>query len=110
MWPPLNDNMGNEIIATCRVRFIFLKKGKKPAFAKIERMAVLQEYRGLKVGKILIQYILKHQKEANQITKFKLSAQQSAIPFYEKLGFQALGKEYMDAHIPHQDMVLVNHL
>lgn len=100
--------LNDKIIATCRVRLMHIKKGKKPPIAKIERMTVLSEYRGLGVGKILIEYILRHLKEFHQVNQFKLSAQQSAIPFYEKLGFKADGAEYLDANIPHLDMSLEN--
>ena len=38
------------------------------------------------------------------VETFKLSAQSYAIPFYERLGFEAHGDEYDDAGIPHRDM------
>ncbi len=40
------------------------------------------------------------------VAKAKLGAQVHAIGFYEKLGFEAVGPVYMDAGIPHRDMVM----
>jgi predicted GNAT family N-acyltransferase len=37
----------------------------------------------------------------------RLGAQLRAIPFYERLGFQARGPVFLDAGIEHRDMVLV---
>jgi len=36
----------------------------------------------------------------------KLGAQIHALGFYQALGFQGVGAEYMDAGIPHLDMIL----
>lgn len=90
---------GNDIIATCRVRFI-------GSAAKIERVAVLKDYRNKGVGRVLMKYLLQEIARSGDIQLFKLSAQAPAVPFYEKLGFKTRGGEYMDAGIPHYDMVL----
>lgn len=87
------------IIATCRVRLM-------GSAAKIERVAVLKEHRSRGVGGVLMKYILQEMSKAGDIQLFKLSAQAEAVPFYEKLGFRTRGSEYMDAGIPHYDMVL----
>ncbi len=85
-------------IAACRVRFL-------GDTAKIERVAVLKEYRNHGIGKTLMKHILQDIANKNGIQKVKLSSQVDAIPFYEKLGFQKQGEEYMDAGMPHYDMV-----
>lgn len=86
-------------IATCRVRMI-------GSAAKIERMAVLGEFRSKGIGGVLMKYILQELGKAGDIQLFKLSSQAHAVPFYEKLGFKTRGPEYMDAGIPHYDMIL----
>jgi predicted GNAT family N-acyltransferase len=87
------------IIATCRVRFL-------GSAAKIERMAVLKDFRKIGVGRILMRYVLNELGKTGDVQLFKLSAQSYAVPFYEKLGFKTRGSEYLDAGIPHYDMVL----
>ncbi|MDE1151741.1 MAG: GNAT family N-acetyltransferase [Micavibrio sp.] len=90
---------GEDIIATCRVRLM-------GSAAKIERVAVLQAYRNKGVGRVLMKYLLQELGRGGDIQLFKLSSQAQAVPFYEKLGFKTRGGEYMDAGIPHYDMVL----
>lgn len=87
-----------QIVATCRVRFM-------GSAAKIERMAVLKDFRSKGIGMVLMKYILQELSRAGDIQLFKLSSQAHAVPFYEKLGFKTRGSEYMDAGIPHYDMI-----
>lgn len=75
-------------------------------FAKIERVAILDEYQGRGFGREIMQFILSDLQQHALIKKVKLSSQTYAIPFYEKLGFLVCSDEYMDAGIPHKDMQL----
>jgi predicted GNAT family N-acyltransferase len=88
-----------EIIGTCRVRLV-------GSAAKIERVAILKDYRGKGIGRILMRYILNEMRRDPTIELFRLSSQAYAVPFYEKLGFKTRGSEYLEAGIPHYDMVL----
>ncbi len=88
-----------EIIGTCRVRLI-------GSAAKIERVAILKAYRGKGIGRVLMKYILNELRKSSEIRLFRLSSQAYAVPFYEKLGFKTRGSEYLEAGIPHYDMVL----
>ena len=73
--------------------------------AKIGRVALLPEARGLGAGAALMRAAL-DELRARGVRTAKLSAQTHAIGFYEKLGFTAHGPEYDDAGIPHRDMTL----
>lgn len=72
----------------------------------IGRVAVLKEYRGQGIGKILMLDIIQQAKIQKRET-LKLSSQVHAIAFYESLGFKAEGAEYLDCGIPHRDMTLI---
>jgi predicted GNAT family N-acyltransferase len=74
---------------------------------KIGRVCVLADQRGLGVGVALIEAALDVGRGLPGVTRAKLGSQTHAIGFYEKLGFVALGEEYLDAGIPHRDMVRV---
>lgn len=87
-----------KIIATCRIRLL-------GSAAKIERVAVLKDFRKMGVGRILMKYILQEFGRGDT-QLFKLSSQSYAVPFYEKLGFKTRGSEYIEAGMPHYDMVL----
>lgn len=73
--------------------------------AQIGRMAVLAKFRGKGVGKQILRKLVEiaASQGAREII---LHSQVSAIPFYEKLGFQAQGGVYDEAGIPHRNMML----
>jgi predicted GNAT family N-acyltransferase len=69
---------------------------------KLERFAVLKQFRNLGIGKALVLFIL----EKLKIKKFiYLIAQESVIGFYDNLGFDPIGEFFYEAEIPHQKMV-----
>jgi len=74
----------------------------------IGRVSVLKDWRGLNVGVALIQAVIA-EAEKRGLTQQMLSAQVHATAFYEKLGFTIVSDEYLDAGIPHVDMVRHSH-
>ncbi len=72
---------------------------------KIGRMAVLAQWRGKGVGRSMLQMLLQAARQQG-LSRIELSAQVGAIPFYQKSGFRECSGTYMDAGIPHRDMVL----
>ena len=71
--------------------------------SKAQRVAVLDPWRGHGVGRTLMDALEAFTWETGRTTVV-LGAQTQAIPFYEKLGYQVYGPEYLDAGIPHRDM------
>ncbi len=71
---------------------------------KLERFAVLKEFRGQGVGKALVNFILNELKNRGKIY---LNAQESVIHFYERFGFQVRGARFYEAGIPHKKMVFI---
>ena len=86
-------------IGTARVR-----EQKKGIF-KIERMAVLKEYRKKGVGKAIIEEILKHYSNLNKVNNLILNSQIEAKDFYKKFGFVEVGEEFIEANIIHIKMM-----
>lgn len=71
---------------------------------KLERFAVLAEFRGMGVGQELIKAVLADlPADANYIY---LHAQIQAMGLYQKLGFEPTGPEFEEAGIKHYKMVL----
>lgn len=70
---------------------------------KMERFAVLIEYRGRGVGEALVKYTLDKLKDNDSIY---LNAQESVIKFYEKYGFETVGNCFYEANIAHKKMIL----
>ena len=88
-------------IATARVR----QKGK--SVLKIERVAVLLEFRRLKVGSILIKNIIKHYMNLNDKNSFILHSQVAVADFYKTLNFISYGNDFFEDGIPHIAMKYV---
>ncbi len=87
----------NEIpIGTARVRLV------KPDQAKIERVAILEPYRGQGYGSELINFMIADLQQQENLSIILLGAQLTAIRFYEKLGFTAFGEVFLDAGIEHR--------
>ncbi|MEI2354896.1 GNAT family N-acetyltransferase [Mesobacillus zeae] len=70
---------------------------------KVERICVLQSARNTGAGTAIMDKIEEYAKSKSTET-LKLNAQTQAIPFYEKLGYQIVSEEFMDAGIPHRTM------
>jgi predicted GNAT family N-acyltransferase len=92
----LATNKGKPV-GTARVRF------KDEVTAKVERVAVVESARGLKIGKKLMQFI-EMDDAVKSRPKIILQAQSYIVPFYESLGYEAYGDELMDVGIPHRNM------
>lgn len=69
---------------------------------KLERFAVLNEYRSCGIGTKMTKFIINKLKDSKLIY---LNAQSSAIPFYEKLGFKPIGPRFREVDIEHQKMI-----
>ncbi|GAA6152682.1 GNAT family N-acetyltransferase [Pseudoteredinibacter isoporae] len=71
---------------------------------QIGRMAVLSSQRGTGLGGELLMAAVNYAQEQHYTNIF-LHAQTQAIGFYQRYGFEAEGPEFMDAGIPHRNMV-----
>ncbi|KAK9763987.1 hypothetical protein K7432_008898 [Basidiobolus ranarum] len=77
----------------------------KPRVGKLGRLAVLREYRGLKVGKALSKAVEDRARELNW-EKVILHAQQDKIGFYQAVGYEVFDDNlFLEEGIPHVKMV-----
>lgn len=86
-----------EPVTTARLRPI------GDGIGKVERVATIQSARGQGYAK---QIMLEVESIArvSELNELKLGAQLTALPFYERLGYEAYGDEFLDADIPHRMM------
>jgi len=70
---------------------------------KIERMAVLKNFRSFGIGNLLLRHILHDIK--NYKREIYLYAQVHALKFYEAAGFKPVGNEFLEANIKHVKMI-----
>lgn len=75
-----------------------------PGVAKIGRMAVVRAMRGSRVGRAVLDALMKAAR-ARGDHEVVLHAQLSAAPFYSRAGFSERGTVFEEAGIPHVEMV-----
>lgn len=88
----------NKPIGCARIR-------RNKTTAKLERIAILKEYRckgyGTKLTNFLIEYC-----KTQDVEKISMHAQIQVIDFYKKFGFKTQGKMFLEANIKHKEMHL----
>jgi YbgC/YbaW family acyl-CoA thioester hydrolase len=94
-------NRLGHVLATGR-----LLAAEEPRTGRIGRMAVHRALRGSGVGRQVLE-ALADAARARGDTAVMLHAQQSAIGFYLRAGFQPRGEAFVEAGIPHQEMIRV---
>jgi predicted GNAT family N-acyltransferase len=88
---------GERVVGTARLRPL------EPGVAKVERVAVLRSERGKGIGAALMAHIESCARRDGW-TSLVLSAQESALEFYARLGYRAEGERSFEAGIPHRKM------
>ena len=88
-----------EDIPVATARIYPMENGKY----KVQRVAIRKAVREKKYGSILMHEIERHVRELGGKRLF-LGAQNHAIGFYEKAGYNICGEEYEEAGILHHDM------
>ena len=96
------------------VHFVAYVDGKPAATARgtledhrvhIQRVATLKLYRGQGIAREVIKAVLASPEFASA-SEFYLGAQETAIGFYEKLGFEVTSEPFVEAGIRHRMMEL----
>ncbi|MBI4128806.1 MAG: GNAT family N-acetyltransferase [Parcubacteria group bacterium] len=97
LWTPCEQCIG-----TVRGRVLSGKSG-----FKLERMAVLREYRSRSVGTQLLDAFMSYARDRARLSLARrviLHAQESARGFYERAGFTVTGDAFFEAGILHYPM------
>lgn len=89
---------GDKAVGTARIREIDADT------SKIERLAVLPEYRQQGIGTQLMQFALSIITQRNQSTVI-VHAQAYIASMYQQLGFTIVGEQFVEAGIPHVKMI-----
>lgn len=105
----VNHKKSMHIIVTDKGQVVgTLRVINRTDYAKIGRVAVKKEFRGKGIGKKMVDFAIDECLKENLFNVrnkyFYLESQVDAIPFYQKLGFNAYGEEFDDCGIPHRKM------
>ncbi len=71
---------------------------------QIGRVAVLRDWRGMHIGEALMRAVIE-EAERRGLAEQRLTAQVHAAEFYSRLGFEVVSDEFIEAGIPHVEMV-----
>ena len=81
-----------------------------PAYASIGRVVVAPAHRGSGLGQKLMRESIRRCQELFGPGPIKIGAQQYLRKFYQELGFEPCGEEYLEDDIPHLPMLRAAHL
>jgi len=70
---------------------------------KMRQVAVDEEMRCIRIGSQMVQYAEMISKNRHYRTML-LNARKTAVAFYEKLGYETIGDEFLEINIPHFKM------
>lgn len=71
---------------------------------QIGRVSVLRDWRGMNIGDALMRAVIA-EAERRGLDEQRLTAQVHATRFYERLGFEVVSDEFLEAGLPHVDML-----
>ncbi len=101
----LSDASGTTL-GTARVLLETQTDAPSGVACHIGRVAVRKDCRNRGLGSELMRVIMEWCQQHQPDALVYLHAQTSRLTFYQRLGFEARGPEFMDAGIPHREMIL----
>jgi predicted GNAT family N-acyltransferase len=90
--------LGDKYVGVCRIREI-----EDAETLKLERLAVLADYRQHGIGGEMVYTAITYGREQGY-QQMMIHAQISALRFYERLGFEKIGETFYEADIEHLKM------
>lgn len=97
------DDEANHVIAYLDNKPIGCARIRMNSFAKLERIAVMKDYRRKGFGRKITEFLIDYCKQKN-VDEIRLHAQIYTADFYKKLGFLERGKTFFEADIKHIEM------
>lgn len=88
------DNISGQAVGAARMR------PYQNGVGKVERVAVLSQLRGNKIGQLIMKQLEETAKK-NGYQELRLNAQMHAHGFYEQLGYSTMGDTFLEANIEH---------
>lgn len=103
------DAVADHVLVSCDGRWVgtgrVFPDPELAETARLGRVAVLKEYRGLGLGKLVIEELLRIVGKNTSYRQVVIHAQKAVVDLYAGLGFRPVGAEFVEAGIVHQEMV-----
>ena len=101
------DDEAEHVIAYLHEEPIGCARIRVNTYAKLERIAIAEKYRGRGFGRQLTDFLIKYCKQKD-VDEIRLHSQAYVTDFYKKLGFKIRGKPFFEADIKHVEMYMKN--
>ena len=101
------DNIAEHFIAYLNDKPIGCARIRFNDHLKLERIAIIKEYREKGFGTQLTKYLIKYSLKRNE-SDIIMHSQYYAKDFYKKFGFVEVGEPFYEAGIKHIKMILKN--
>lgn len=99
------DKDAMHFIAYCKDQAVGCARARlKDDYLKIERVAVLKNFRGKGIAIRLMRFVEEYLQSLYPKKALKLNAQSDVEEFYKKLGYQSIGEYFYEAGIKHIEM------
>jgi predicted GNAT family N-acyltransferase len=97
------DDKSEHVIAYIEDKPVGCARIRINNFAKLERIAVMRNYRDKGLGRKITEFLIDYCKQKN-IDEIRLHAQLYTTDFYKRLGFIERGETFLEADIEHIEM------
>lgn len=98
------ETQSQHYLAYCDNRAVGTARWREtPHGIKLERFAVLPQYRGMGVGKVLLMHLIEDTKIHNKT--IYVTAQTHMYKFFENAGFRLIEGEFTEVGIPHYKLI-----
>lgn len=106
------DQIGSHVIGVLDDKIVAYARvlPEKTRFNEVSigRVVVDSDYRGLNLGKEIMNSCIQIIKDSGYNGDIRISAQCYLLKFYSELGFKVMSEEYLEDGIPHVEMVYRN--
>jgi len=82
---------------------VILLSTNDESIIKMRQVAVDNEFQGRGIGSAMVKFSEKYAIE-NGFKKMTMHARKTAIQFYDKLGYETIGEEFIEVSLPHFKM------
>ena len=99
------DSKAKHVLVFLDKKPIGCARVRKNKCVKLERIAILKEYRNKGFGRQLMEYLVNYC-ENKGYSEICLHSQMYIVDFYKKCGFKPRGKTFLEAGIKHIEMYM----
>jgi hypothetical protein len=94
----------NRLVACVVIKLLVNNTGQVDRAFKLRQMCVQPDLQSMGLGRVLIEST-EQALAVSGLSRIELAARLPAVPFYQRMGFEVLGDEFIEVTIPHRKMI-----